>query len=652
MRLGLHLLPKTVDQYLHDLGVIAANSNTLVFLDTNILGYLYKLHAAARKEFFNWANELNLVEARLFIPAWSANEYLAKFKTGKFSEYAPSRPEQVLKSLNSLRETASLFVDDESLRKIDYKGDRSEFLDNFDIAINELSKFTSIFSQQFDTWNVHSEITSNLSGCILQSDLAELCSRAAAEGDVRNAHRLPPGYKDSSKTENKFGDLIIWYEILEHLKKNASTKTTPREEVSRHVLFVSNDEKSDWVYAPLKRHAWVKGNMREVSNVEPVIKIPDPRLVAEFRSSVGHDNVHIITLPMLIKALSTVRPKGLEYLASAIQIEVEGGALSEAPESETDAEVAPLISDELIVSSMAVESSAPKTNLAPKADQNNLVSIPINSLSSIEYPQDALRDGAYEVDAPGEINEIIRALRSQNWYLQNPAFQRIKEIRQAKFEPGQWFVLGRNIYQAACGNAQKALEFLKNIDIELSRFPQEAAIHLLSGMIFEVYFDRDGNFRGRPKAAHIEQIMREVARDSFAQSRNTLLTHLAPYDQWIPFKPGNTVPFSLDIEIAEKEVEKPEGTGKEIVIQSVKFLGEERLCKITGEDQLVNWFDIIGQSKATAKQIKSELSDSYAIPEWAIRVQLNVPDYAGNKLIIPNGSVLKLDRPPLPSRSE
>ncbi len=69
MRLGLHLYPKALEQHLHDLGAVASNVDTPVHLDTNILGYLYKLHPPARKEFFAWTNRLELIDGRLFIPA-------------------------------------------------------------------------------------------------------------------------------------------------------------------------------------------------------------------------------------------------------------------------------------------------------------------------------------------------------------------------------------------------------------------------------------------------------------------------------------------------------------------------------------------------------------------------------------------------------
>lgn len=55
------------------------------------------------------------------------------------------------------------------------------------------------------------------------------------EGTKRFAAKIPPGYRDSSKTENKFGDLIIWKQMLQ---KGISTK--------KPMIFITDDAKEDW----------------------------------------------------------------------------------------------------------------------------------------------------------------------------------------------------------------------------------------------------------------------------------------------------------------------------------------------------------------------------------------------------------------------
>jgi hypothetical protein len=57
-----------------------------------------------------------------------------------------------------------------------------------------------------------------------------------SEGDKRYKENIPPGYKDNAKPGNsKFGDLIVWKEILK--KANLSSKD---------VIFITDDRKEDW----------------------------------------------------------------------------------------------------------------------------------------------------------------------------------------------------------------------------------------------------------------------------------------------------------------------------------------------------------------------------------------------------------------------
>jgi hypothetical protein len=421
-------------------------------------------------------------------------------------------------------------------------------------------------------------------------------------------------------------------------EKNAFIESSTGGRIARNLIFVTNDEKSDWVYGPTKRLIEITGEKKEVPNKDPVFKLADPRLVAEFRATVGHDKIHIVTLPILVKALSTIRPKGLESLASAIQIEDKVRKAREAEVTaiaatgdpgygSTMAKVEELQSD----SELAFNATVP---VRPLDDHSNVAGF------LFKYRLDALRDSAYELDESDPVDVAIKALKSHNWYIQNPAVLSIKTFRDARVEPHKWFILGRNVYQAACGNAQKALEFMKNLDIELIRFPQQPANHLLSGMLYEIYFNSNGEFRRTPKAAHIEEIMKEVTKEQFKQARDFITSQLSGYVDKISFEPGSTDSLPLFIKITEERSQNNEKLKKIFILQSIEFLDKERI----GTGSALDIFFRSGPSKAAIAQIKSELSNSYAVPEWAINVQLNLPEYVNEMLLLPEGKSLNLER--------
>lgn len=55
------------------------------------------------------------------------------------------------------------------------------------------------------------------------------------EGEKRYEAKMPPGYMDNKKTENKYGDLLVWKEILDY----ATTQSVD-------IIFVTHDQKEDW----------------------------------------------------------------------------------------------------------------------------------------------------------------------------------------------------------------------------------------------------------------------------------------------------------------------------------------------------------------------------------------------------------------------
>lgn len=58
------------------------------------------------------------------------------------------------------------------------------------------------------------------------------------EGSFRYSNKIPPGYEDEKKEGlAKYGDLIIWKEILKYAKENSS-----------NIIYVTKDTKLDWCY--------------------------------------------------------------------------------------------------------------------------------------------------------------------------------------------------------------------------------------------------------------------------------------------------------------------------------------------------------------------------------------------------------------------
>jgi hypothetical protein len=540
-------------------------------------------------------------------------------RDGQLQSYLPrSRDEdQPKKALESMLDTAALFVDEQLLSSIEFQGNRSDFLSQFRSAIDAIKPFSRAFRHQFDPGAVHEEILQHLASVIIDSDLSALCERADREGPARVGHRIPPAFRDDDKPENKLGDLIIWFEII-NLSKIRSGGFSK-------YLFLTNDQKSDWVYAPQKRAEIIRGIRRFISNKDPAIKIIDPRLVSEFGRVVGSSQVSICSLPSLVEAISRLRPTDVGQLAAAIQINLA----SQIPDNPPEKDFIGL--NNSLEEKNAADTSGDADKSLPSitdGEQKDLaIGVPaqvtehpkINS-ETLLVDQDGLRDTAYEADAPSEINEIIRDLKSLNWYVQNPAIEKIKNIRSASFSPTSWFVLGRNIYQAACGNAQKAMNFIANLDIQLSRFDLDSDKYLLAGMVFEIYFDSEGKLRDKGKTGQLDKVISTLQHDRFAAVRNFIKQEFLRVNSSLVFNPS--APHDLMLEV-KSELLPPSKPAEGVLIEegdryklvSVKLDGVELLVdRIASED---SWFGF--RSHYSMDDIVSEVSSALIIPKWAIR---------------------------------
>lgn len=135
------------------------------------------------------------------------------------------------------------------------------------------------------------------------------------EGDRRYAEKLPPGYRDIKKTENRFGDLLIWKEILNYAKV---------QDVD--IIFVTHDQKEDW---------W---NISSGKTIGPRIE-----LRKEFYKETGH-RFHMYTMSSFLEFFNENKGKSIdkatidevELFASVMRKKVSRAELKEYYESLED----------------------------------------------------------------------------------------------------------------------------------------------------------------------------------------------------------------------------------------------------------------------------------------------------------------------------
>jgi len=215
-------------------------SNALFVLDTNSLLAPFNTGKENIEEIRKIYQRL-IDENRLFIPEHVITEF-AKNRSSKISELytqidnylsqiptVPNFEYPILGELESYKEVKAI---------------RNKMLGN----IKEYKEQLKELKSGITNWNWSDPVTSMYQKTFSEEIVINIEDNndvLVEEFNSRIEDEIPPGNKDKSKNNNAIGDFIIWKTILELGK-----------EENRDIIFISNDEKNDWL---------LKGNKKSIS---------------------------------------------------------------------------------------------------------------------------------------------------------------------------------------------------------------------------------------------------------------------------------------------------------------------------------------------------------------------------------------------------
>ncbi len=224
------------------------------------------------------------------------------------------------------------------------------------------------------------------------------------------------------------------------------------------------------------------------------------------------------------------------------------------------------------------------------------------------YSDNAKADADFAALRGSTLDKLIQAMRSYTWPTQRPAVESLLELDLSKLSADAIFVLGRNLYQSACGNERKAMSVMTDLRRELAKLnDEEAALHLLNGMLFEAYFDKNGEFRGKKlKARYLPELLTVQPVKKYAPSIMFIRRALEPYRASLAFLP-NTVPEPVEVRLRVRRSDPP-------TVTSMKVGEQQLLQAITDEDDNVGTFWRLHHSGFTIKELGSQMTSEWGVP--------------------------------------
>lgn len=254
-----------------------------------------------------------------------------------------------------------------------------------------------------------------------------------------------------------------------------------------------------------------------------------------------------------------------------------------------------------------------------------------------QYSDESIADENYISSGAG-VDVIIDQLKSHNWYTQGPAISRIATLNPIQLDKNKLFLLGRNILQTATGGEWAAEEFIKNIANKAPRFAINNENHLLNGILFEIYFDSKGRFRGKNlKDRFLKELISVEGNSLFKTSFDFISEQLAPFSDYIIYTPSSN-DVSLSLSITLDKITKDDVTEYKVI--DIKHEGNSLFVK--EEDSWFNHFDNEPSYQPFIfRNFKLHLADLLKVPIGLLNISTNfeLDDWA--KILYPFGYALE-----------
>ena len=164
-----------------------------------------------------------------------------------------------------------------------------------------------------------------------------------------------------------------------------------------------------------------------------------------------------------------------------------------------------------------------------------------------DYSNEALSDCLFVLDEAKASHQVIRALKSQTWPTQNPAIEGFTAAGANKASLDSLFVVGRNIYQAACGGSNSAGAYLSSFVTRTLGMTADKRKALLDGMLFEVFYDPKARLREEFKTRRFQDLFFLQQHKELSPSFDFIAECLLPDAGRFHSIPGKKHPLVVDV---------------------------------------------------------------------------------------------------------
>ncbi len=233
----------------------------------------------------------------------------------------------------------------------------------------------------------------------------------------------------------------------------------------------------------------------------------------------------------------------------------------------------------------------------------------------IPYDESVIKDRTYV--SKGDIgDDIITDLKSCNWDKQNPAMTALNSINASDLDKNKQFIIGRNILQSS-RDAFNATNFIQNLSSKLKKYNVDGENHILNGILYEIYFDNNGDFRrDNLKKYNIDDIFKLRHLPIYEKSFDFIKKVLEPYKTSLYYIPSKDDEL-IDIDVRAEQSEIISFGGAKENAQLIKSI------TVNGKD-ITQAMSMLCQTGTNSLNLKKQLKEFLGAPEELINVNENI----------------------------
>ncbi|WP_299840272.1 caspase family protein [uncultured Tenacibaculum sp.] len=219
---------------------------------------------------------------------------------------------------------------------------------------------------------------------------------------------------------------------------------------------------------------------------------------------------------------------------------------------------------------------------------------------TIPYHESVVKDVNYDTDK-NEFSLLIKNVRILNYYKQNPAIDNLLDYKGDDLDKNQQFILGRNLLQSS-RSAYSSSDFFDLLEQNISKYTKNKENHLLNGILYEIYFNSYGEYRGdNRKDFFLEEILKLRKKSTYKNSFKFIADLLNETEDKLVYLPQEE-DISIDIDVLASEKNTTNNFNETIsyqVISSIIYNGIDITEKISTYN--INGLNELGLKSTIAK---------------------------------------------------